>query len=92
MENKHVINNEARKRFELEKNGKPAFIEYKIMGDKILLLSTQVPEELSGQGVGSKLAGQTFEIIETMDLKVVPICSFIQGWLKKHPEKQHLLA
>ena len=92
MINNNVINNEAKKQFELEVNGVLAVIQYKIMGDKILLLSTRVPKELSGQGVGSKLVKESFDIIEKTDLKAVPVCSFIQGWLRKHPEKQDLLA
>jgi len=92
MENNTVVNNESKKRFEYKKNDNLAVIEYKIMGNKILLLSTQVPPELSGQGVGSNLVKQAFDLIESMDLKVVPVCSFIQRWLRKNPEKQNLLA
>jgi predicted GNAT family acetyltransferase len=67
-------------------------IEYEPQGDKLLLLSTQVPPEISGQGVGSELIKQSFELIENMDLKVVPVCSFIQNWLRKNPDKKHLIT
>ncbi len=92
MDNQQVINNTAEKQFQYPKNGLTAVIDYKIMGNKLLLLATRVPPELAGQGVGSTLVKQTFDLIENMNLEVVPVCSFIQGWLRKHPEKHHLLA
>lgn len=87
-----VVNNESEKRFEYSRNGNLAVLEYDIMGDKLLLLTTQVPPAMAGQGVGSDLIKQSFELIENMDLKVVPVCSFVQNWLRKNPDKQHLLA
>jgi len=92
MKNSKVIHNETNKRFEYKHNGSLAFIEYEIKGDRILLISTQVPEEISGQGVGSELIKQSLDQIENMNLKVVPVCSFVQNWLRKNPEKQHVLA
>ena len=92
MNDNTVVNNHSEKRFEYTRNGSLAVIEYEIKGDRILLLSTQVPQKVSGQGVGSELIKQSFELIENMDLKVVPVCSFVQSWLGKNPEKQHLIA
>jgi len=92
MKDNLVVNNKSGSRFECLKNGHLAVIEYEVKGDKILLLSTQVPPEISGQGVGSELIKQSFELIENMDLKVVPVCSFIQNWLRKNPDKKHLIT
>lgn len=91
MENK-VVDKHTENRFEYKRNGILAILEYERKGDKIYLLSTQVPDEISGQGVGSELIRQSFELIEKMNLKVVPVCSFVHNWLGKNPEKQHLLA
>lgn len=87
-----VTNNETQKQFELKVDGHIAKIEYSIWNNKIYLNSTQVPEELSGQGIGSKLVKQSLDLIQDMDLKVVPICSFIQAWFKRHPENNDMLA
>lgn len=78
--------------FELHVEGQVATIVYEIEEDKISLFSTRVPKSLAGRGIGSKLLGGSLEIIERMNLKVVPICSFVQGWFLKHPEKRDLLA
>jgi predicted GNAT family acetyltransferase len=78
--------------FQLNVEDHTAYIVYEIKNDKIFLTSTQVPDELSGRGIGSKLVQGTLEQIEKMKLKVVPVCPFIEGWFKRHPEKEHLLA
>ena len=87
-----VINNTAEGQFELHVDGETARIIYEIRGKKIYLFSTQVPGALSGRGIGSALLKGSLEIIEEMNLKVVPKCPFVQGWFMKHPERRHLLA
>jgi predicted GNAT family acetyltransferase len=87
-----VINNKKEGQFELHVDGIVARIVYEIKGKKIYLFSTQVPESLSGKGIGSKLLRESLELIEGMNLKVVPVCSFIQNWFLKHPENRGLLG
>lgn len=88
----NTINNKDLGQFELHVNDHLARITYEVKGKKIYLFSTKVPESLSGQGIGSKLLRESLELIEEMNLKVVPICNFVQGWFMKHPEKRYLLA
>lgn len=85
-----VINNVNKQQFELHVDGETAFIDYDMKGDKIQLNFTEVPKSLQGQGIGSKLASETFDLIEGMNLKIIPECKFVQGWLKRHPEKKKL--
>lgn len=87
-----VNNNKTDGQFELHVEGQVAKIIYEVKGKKIYLFSTHVPESLAGRGIGSKLLKGSLEIIEGMNLKVIPKCSFIQGWFMKHPEKRNLLA
>ena len=85
-----VINNVIDQQFEMEVDGEKAFIDYEMKGDKIQLNYTQVPKSMKGKGIGSKLADQTFELIEGMDLKIIVECKFIHSWLKKNPEKKEI--
>lgn len=89
MEIKH---HKEHQQFRMHIEDHTAYIAYELKDDKIFLTSTQVPDALSGKGIGSKLVQGTLERIEEMKLKVVPICPFIEGWFKRHPEKEHLLA
>ncbi len=70
-----------------------ASVEYRRAGDgRIALLHTEVPEALSGQGVGSKLVGGTLNAVQAEGLKVVPRCEFVAAYIERHPEYRDLLA
>jgi predicted GNAT family acetyltransferase len=87
-----LINNEAIHNFELFVNGHRAFIDYKTKDNKIYLIHTEVPAELKGMGVAEALVKKTFNYIEQHQLKMVPLCSYIQIFLKRHPEWNRLVA
>jgi len=84
--------NQELKQFEIKIEGNVAKIEYHITDDRIFLTHTEVPEVLSGQGIGSLLAQKTLNKIETMKLKVVPYCTFIATYIRKNPQYRKLLA
>ena len=88
----NLIHNETANRFEFIIDEQSAYISYQIKGNNIYLISTHVPENLGGKGIGSKLVKSTLQHIETMKLKIVPICSFIQKYFDRHPERKDLLA
>lgn len=81
-----VIDNLAQSRFELALPAGTAIIAYRIEGERIVLIHTEVPQALAGQGVGSRLAKGAFELIRTSGRKAVLRCEFIRGWIVKHPE------
>jgi predicted GNAT family acetyltransferase len=87
-----LINNEAIHNFELFVNGHRAFIDYKTKDNKIYLIHTEVPAELKGMGVAEALVEKTFNYIEQHQLKMVPLCNYIQIFLKRHPEWNRLVA
>lgn len=86
------IDNTDKKQFELEADGHIARIEYIIMANKILLTHTEVPAELEGKGIGSKIVKLAFEEIEKRGLKLIPLCPFVAKYLTKHPEWKKILA
>lgn len=87
-----VIDNPGKSRFELAVGGALAIAEYRIEDGKVVLIHTEVPEELSGQGIGSKLAKGVFEAIRASGRKVVPRCPFMAAYLERHPEYADLVA
>jgi hypothetical protein len=78
-------------RFEIEKNGSVAVLEYLLQDGKMVFTHTGVPPALEGQGIGSRLARAGLDHARAQGLKVVPLCSFIAGYIQKHPEYQDLL-
>ncbi len=88
-----VKDNPAIDWFEMGTGDSTAFVEYRRAGDgRIVLLHTEVPEALSGQGVGSKLVGGTLDAVRAEGLKVVPRCEFVAAYIERHPEYRDLLA
>ena len=88
-----VKDNPATSRFEMASGGAVAFVEYGATGDgRIVLLHTEVPEALSGQGVGSKLVRGTLDAVRAEGLKVVPRCEFVAAYIGRHPEYRDMVA
>ena len=85
--------NPAESRFEMASGGAVAYVEYERAGDRrITLLHTEVPDALSGQGVGSKLVRGVLNAVRAEGLKVVPRCEFVAAYIGRHPEHRDLLA
>jgi len=78
--------------FELEIEDERPFIEYSKEGNLVYLNHTEVPEALEGKGIAGALVEKTFKYLEENNLQVVPLCSYIRVFLKRHPEWKRLVA
>jgi hypothetical protein len=87
-----VTDNESRRRFELEEEGETAFVTYVLDGEAMTLAHTIVPEAVEGRGVGSRLVRGALDSVRERGLKVVPQCSFVRGYIERHPEYRDLVA
>ncbi|MGY3446829.1 GNAT family N-acetyltransferase [Bradyrhizobium sp. USDA 4473] len=84
--------NAAQSRFELAVDGATAFVVYRKTPDTITLVHTEVPPELGGRGIGSRIARAALDAVRAQGIKLVVTCEFIQGFMKKHPEYDDLLG
>ena len=84
--------NEARERFEVDVEGHAAFVTYRKSPGAITLVHTEVPPELGGKGVGSKLAHATLEAVRAQGRKLTVECDFIRNFMSKHAQYNELLA
>ncbi len=87
-----VRHNPQAGRFEVEKDGHLAVLEYHLQGDRMVITHTGVPAALEGQGIGSRLARAGLDHARAQGLKVVALCSFVAAYIQKHAEYQDLLA
>ncbi|MBT8186282.1 MAG: N-acetyltransferase, partial [Croceitalea sp.] len=55
------------------------------------LTHTEVPIGLEGRGIGSELIRQVLEDIQLKNMILVPLCPFVAGYIKKHPEWKALV-
>jgi len=89
--NNAVSDNPALGRFELAVDGHVAATYYEIVGGVITFDHTEVPPELGGKGVGSKLVQGALDQVRAKGLKVIARCEFVCGWIDKHPDYADLL-
>jgi len=87
-----VVDNEAQSRFELDVGEGVAVAYYGHEGDAITLLHTEVPQELSGRGIGSRLAAGVFDTLRARGAKVVAKCPFMARYAARHPEYAQMLV
>ena len=81
-----VTDNQAESRFELWVDGRLAELPYRRNGKRLVLIHTEVPEELEGRGLGGALVRAAVDRAAREGLTVVPLCPFARGWLQGHPD------
>lgn len=86
-----VTDNQAAHRFEVHLGGDVAFAEYQLVAGGIILPHTVVPEAFEGKGVGSRLARYAMAYARDRALKIIPLCPFMAGYMRKHPETHDLV-
>ena len=92
MENYKLIDNVALHQYEFRIGDLIPRIEYiKTKNGEIDLTHTEVPSALEGTGVGSSLVRLALEDIERQQLRLVPLCPFVAGYVQKHPEWKRLV-
>lgn len=85
-----VRDNPAARRFELDADGQLAIAVYRVDGDTMTFTHTEVPASLQGRGIGSKLVRGALDAARARGLRVVPLCSFVADYIRRHPEVQDL--
>lgn len=78
-------------RFEVERNGEVAYLEYSRSGNVLVLIHTEVPKDLRGMGLASSLAESALRWARENGLKVDIICPTMQDYMAKHPEYSDLI-
>jgi predicted GNAT family acetyltransferase len=86
-----VRHNPQAKRFEIDKEGSLAVLNYQVVAGKMIILHVEVPEAVGGLGLGSRLVAFALDYARAEGLQVVPLCSFAAGYIRKHPEYRDLM-
>lgn len=91
-ENYELIDNSPENRYEFRIGEEIAKIEYiKTKNNEIYLTHTEVPVSLEGRGIGSQLIEKTLQNIELQELRLVPLCPFVAGYIQKHPDWRRIV-
>ena len=87
-----IRDNPDRGRFEMDAGNDIAFVNYRLAPGVITLSHTEVPEELEGQGLGSRIVRGVLDTVRARGLKVVPACGFVAAFIRKNPAYRDLLV
>ncbi len=85
-EPRQVTDNQAASRFELRADSSLAELLYRRVGNRLVLIHTEVPVELEGRGIGGALVAAAVDRAAREGLTLVPLCPFARGWLQRHPD------
>jgi uncharacterized protein len=81
-----IIKNESEHRFEYWTEDQVSFVTYNLKNDMLVLFHTEVPEQLSGKGIASKLADYVLNYAKDHNYKIKVYCPFITKYIERHPE------
>jgi predicted GNAT family acetyltransferase len=82
-----VQDNLPEHRFEIVRNGDTAFLVYERKPDAMVLVHTEVPSALRGQGVGNDLVEAALAAAHSEGLRVVAVCPFVRAYMRKRSER-----
>jgi uncharacterized protein len=82
-----VVDLPSESRFVVNGTGGEAELLYSLQGDRLILVHTEVPEALSGQGMGARLVRAALRRARAEALAIVPWCPYARRWLREHPDE-----
>ena len=86
-----VTDDPAASRFEFAVDGAVAFVDYRRTDAVLVLTHAEVPPELEGRGIGSRLVHGVLELVRARGERVVPRCPFIARYIERHSEYADLV-
>lgn len=58
---------------------------YRRQGEQVVFTHTEVDPDAEGEGVGSTLVRGALDDVRAHGRRVVPLCSFVRGYIERHP-------
>ncbi|HZK05103.1 MAG TPA: GNAT family N-acetyltransferase [Actinomycetaceae bacterium] len=90
-----VIRNEVASRFELRLDGEVIGItEYSDDEDAKVreFVHTELDPQFSGRGLAGRLVGTALKQTRDDGYRISPVCPYVAGYVRRHPEYQEVLA
>ena len=87
-----IVHNLDQHRFETVVDRMHGEARYQRLGNTLHLVHTEVAPALEGRGIAGALVEAMLDYAAANGFKVIPQCSFVRAWMRRHPETQALLA
>jgi uncharacterized protein len=81
-----VRDDSAGERFVVESEGQVAQLLYEKEPGRLILVHTEVPEELGGRGIAGQLVRAAIASAASEGRTVVPWCPYARRWLQDHED------
>lgn len=82
----------ARGRFQARVDGHLCVADYRLVGREMQMIHTEVAPDLQGRGIAAALVEAALAHARSHGYKVVPLCSYVRTYMRRHPMTQDLLA
>ena len=86
-----ITHDVARSSFEARVDGGVAECVYRLQGDVMNIVHTEVPPASEGRGIAAALVQAALAHARAQGLRVRPSCSYVRAYMRRHPETQDLL-
>ncbi|MBN2117571.1 MAG: N-acetyltransferase [Anaerolineales bacterium] len=80
-----VTHKETESRFEVRINDHLSKLDYMLNGKNFVITHVGVYPEFRGQGVAGKIMESSLEYARQNALRVIPMCSYAAGYIRKNP-------
>lgn len=87
-----VIHEADRRRFVIEEDAAQGELVYELREGEVAFVHTNVPPQIQNRGLAARLVAAGTAWAASEHLVVVPQCSYVQVWLKRHPEQAAALS
>lgn len=82
------LNANGRGAFFMDDNGRRvAEMAFSIEGGNLTVFHTEVDDTLKGKGVSSRLLESMVKYVRENNLKVIPLCPYVNLQFRRHPEQ-----
>jgi predicted GNAT family acetyltransferase len=87
-----VEHDAARGRFHTVVDGLAGVCDYRLAGGVMQIVHTEVDPALQGRGVAAALVAAALAHAQAEGLRVLPLCSYVRSYMRRHPQTLELLA
>jgi predicted GNAT family acetyltransferase len=86
-----VRHNPAASRFEAFVDGELCRADYRMRGEVMHIVHTEVPYAFEGRGLAGQVVQAALDFARANGLKVVPVCGYVRAYMRRHRATRDLL-
>jgi len=86
-----IQHNRVDQRFEVSIEKLLCVIDYQLDNKCLTLPHVGVPKPLEGRGIAGELTRVALDWARAEKLRVIPVCPYVQAWMRRHPEYLDLM-